>query len=138
MNSIADWLSFEGEERLKHRTGKQVQNSIANDYLPNDFVSDRILSSFPQLVPAGFQISHLPNKVIVVSCQAMQIFELCLIQKQKVVPNLTTESGGGGTASALILLAEKIPCLTEYRQTNLTSSYGPSLKCTESQTSVKT
>ena len=122
---------------MKHRIEKPVQNPIVYDYPPNNIVSNRILSSFPQLVPAGFQISHLPKEVISFACQAVQIFELCLMRKQRRELNRTTESRGGGTASAPSLSVEKVPCLTEYRQTNPTCSFGPSLKCTASLTSAR-
>ena len=136
MNSIVDWLSFEDEERTKHGTGKPVLNQIAYDYPPNDVVSNRILSSFFQLFPAGFKISHLSKKVISFACWAVQIFELSLMRKQREERNHMTGSGGDGATSAKILLEEKISCLREYPEIKPTSSYGPSLKCTESQASV--
>ena len=137
LNSIADWLSFEGEERRQHGTGNPVENPIAYDCQPSNVVTNRILSSFPQLVPAAFTISHLPKEVISFACQAIQIFESCLMLKQKGEPNHPIEYGGGGAASVRSLSEEKVPCLMEYCQTNPTSSYGPSLKCTESQTSAR-
>lgn len=95
LNSIADWLSFEGEERRQHRTGKPVIHPIAYDCPPNNVVSKRILSSFPQLVPADFSISHLLEEVISFACQAIQIFESFLMLKQKGDPNHPIEYGGG-------------------------------------------
>ena len=121
---------------MKHATGRPVINSIAYNYPPNDVVSNRILSSFPQLVPVGFKISHFPKEVNLFACQAIHIFELSLIQKQKGELNHRTESGRGEAFSARSSFEEKIPCLTEYRRTKTTSSYRPSLKYAESQTSV--
>ena len=83
MNSIADWLSFEGEERIKHGTEILVINPTASENSLNHVVSNIIVSSFPQLVPAGFKISHLPKEVILFACQAVQIFDLSLMQKQR-------------------------------------------------------
>ena len=134
LNSIADWLSFEGEERRQYRTGKTVKNPIGYGCPPNDIVTNRILSSFPQLVPADFTISHLPKEVISFACQAIQIFKSCLMLKQKGEPSHPIEYGGDGAVSAKSLLAEKVPCLTEYCQTNPTCSFGPSMKCTASWT----
>ena len=71
MNSIVNWLSFEGTEFMKQGTGRPIQNLIAYDYPPNDVVSNLFFSFFPQLVPAGFQISYLPKEVISFACQAV-------------------------------------------------------------------
>ena len=68
---------------MKHGTGRPVINPITYDYPPNDIVSNRFSSSFPQLVLVGFKISHLPKKIILFACQAIQIFELSLKQKQR-------------------------------------------------------
>ena len=134
LNSIADWLSFEGEERLKHGSGKSVVNPIAYDYPPNNVVSRRVLSSFSHLVPAGFRILHLPKEVISFSCQAMQILKFSSMRKQRQEMKPMTGSGDGGATSAKTLLAEKIPCLTKYREKNPTCFYGPSLRCIKNQT----
>ena len=53
MNSIINWLSFEGEDRMKHDTKRPVQNPISCDYPPNDVVSNKNLSFFSQLVPVS-------------------------------------------------------------------------------------
>lgn len=121
---------------MKYRMKRPVINSIAYDYPPNNVVSSIILSSFLQLVPTGFKISHLPKEVILFACQAIQIFELFLMQKQRGELNHMTESKGGGATSPRSLSKEKGPCLMEYRRIKPTSSYEPSLKCTDSQTSV--
>ena len=68
MNSIADWLSYKGEECIKHNTRKPVLNTIAYDYPPNDIVSHQVFSSFLQIVPAGLKISHLPKDLISFAC----------------------------------------------------------------------
>lgn len=60
-NLTADWLSFEGTSRLEN--GASKQNPIAFDCPPNDVVTHRILSSFPQLFPVGFRVCHLPTKI---------------------------------------------------------------------------
>ena len=136
LNSIADWLFFEGRERMEHGSRKPVVNPIAYDYPPNDVVSHRVLSSFSQLVLAGFRILHLPTEVILFACQATQIFELSMMQKLRQENKPMTGFGEGGAASARTLSEEKIPCLTEYQEKNPTCSYSPSLKCTGNQTLV--
>ena len=124
MNSIADWLSFEGEEHLEHGARKPVLNPITYDYPPSDVVSHRVLSSFPQLVPAGFKILHLPKDVISFACQAVQILKLSLMQKLRQEANHTAGCGENGVASAKTLLPEKIPCLMEYQEKDPIRSYG--------------
>ena len=104
---------------------------------PTTLFLTEFFSFFPQLVPADFTISHLSKEVTSFACQEIQTFKSCFMLKQKGEPNHPIEYGGGGAASAKSLSAEKVPCLTEYRQTNPTSSYGPSLKFTESQTSAR-
>ena len=105
-------------------------------YPPNNVVSHRVLSSFPQLVSADFRILHLPKEVILFACQAIQILELSLMQKLRQETKPMTEFGEGGAASARTLLKEKILCLTEYQEKNPTFSYSPSLKFTGNQTLV--
>ena len=52
LNLISDWLSFEGTSRIEK--GKANANPIVHDCPSNEVVTHRILSAFPQLVPAGF------------------------------------------------------------------------------------
>ena len=132
LNLIADWLSFQGTERVENGTSKQ--NPVAYDCPPNDVITNRIVISFPQLVPADFRISHLPNKILSFASQAVQIFESSLTQKLKAEQKHTTESGGAGPASARISSTTNTPALLEYPQRKLTISYGPSLRFTGNQT----
>ena len=66
LNLISDWLSFEGTLRIEN--GKTKRNPIAHDCQSNKVATHRILSAFPQLVPAGFQISLLPAEVLSFTC----------------------------------------------------------------------
>ena len=118
---------------MKHGSRRPVVNPIAYDYPPNNVVSHRVLSSFPQLVPAGFRILHLPKEIISFACQATQILELSLMQKLKQETKPMTGFGEGGADSARTLSEEN---LTDYQEKNPTCSYGPSLKCTKNQTLV--
>ena len=45
-NTVADWLTFEGDERVEKITGRQF-HPLAYDYPSNDALSDRFLSFFP-------------------------------------------------------------------------------------------
>ena len=92
-NVICDYLSFKGKDRnfKKKRTingvttfvEKIAVNPIAYERPPNDVVTNRILSSFPQLVPRGFKISHLPTDVLSFVQEAAEILESSFIRAQK-------------------------------------------------------
>ena len=128
LNLIADWLSFEGTSRIEN--GSSKQNPIAYDCPPNDVATHRILSSFPQLVPLGFRVCHLPIEIHSFACQAMQIFESSLTAKQKGETRFTTESGGDGNVTAKTSWSGKTLALMEFPQRRRTLSYAPSLKFT--------
>ena len=76
LNLISDWLSFEGTSRIEN--GKPKANPVAYDCPSNEAITHRILSSFTQLVSAGFQVSLLPSAILSFARQAIQIFESSL------------------------------------------------------------
>ena len=55
LNLISDWLSFDGTSRIEN--GKAKTNPIVYNYPSNEVVTHHILSTFPQLIPEGFQVS---------------------------------------------------------------------------------
>ena len=128
-NVIADWLSFEGTDRMEG--GEVKDNPVAHDYAPNDIVTHRIVSNFSQLVPECFEISQLPSDIYSFACQALRIFESSLMRKRKLESNLTTESSDDGEPFVKISSTDNIPILMEYPATKPTSSFGPSSKFTE-------
>ena len=62
LNSIADWLSFEGQERLKHGSGKAVVNPIAYEYPPMMLFLTESFILFPSLFPLVSKAYLCPKK----------------------------------------------------------------------------
>ena len=135
LNKIADWLSFQGEERVEN--GEVKQNPVAYDCAPNDVVTNRIVSHFSQLVPIGFEISQLPPEIKSFAGSAMEIFESSLTRGRKGDPKPTTESGEDGNSSVWITSESRTQTLMEYPQRKSTSSQEHSLKCIGNPTSVR-
>ena len=140
-NVICDYLSFEGKER-KFQKRKWINgkltiferisvNPVAYDCPPNDIVTHRIVSKFPQLVPKGFKICQLPLDVLSFAQEAVRMLELSFIREQKAQTKKLTDTGEDGKVSATITWTELTPALKEYPQKNNGSLYGPSLNFTE-------
>ena len=141
-NVISDYLSFEGSDRCfdkkRFSNGKEVfvkkvsVNPVAHDKPPNDVLTKRILSSFPQLVPPGFKISHLPEDIFSFAQQAVRLLESSLIRAQKEEAKAMNVTGDDGAASASIMSITRTPALMEYHQMKPDSTYyGHSLSYTE-------
>lgn len=129
LNLISDWLSFEGVERVEK--GQPKINPIAFDCPDNHVITHRILHSFPQLVPQGFKVCHLPREILSFAQHAIQIFESSLMRQQKLDRKPTTEFGEGGGPTVRNILETQTPALLEYRQRTPSLLAVPSLKCTE-------
>ena len=127
-NVISDWLSYEGEERSVQ--GEVKENPIAFDCPPNDVVTHRILTSFPQLVPQGFKVCHLPPEILSFAQLAVQILESSTIRKRKTQQKDMTATGGAGAHSATMYCVGKTPPLREYRKKSIGSSLSPSSRFT--------
>ena len=111
-------------------------NLVARDRPPNDILTLRILSDFPQLVPSAFEISHLPDCILSFARQAVELLETSLMREMKGQTKGTTDTGKGGAVSAATISTTNRPALLEYPQTNSSSSHGPSLRYTESQSLI--
>ena len=133
LNLISDWLSFEGVERIEK--GQPKVNPIAFDCPDNNVITHQILQSFPQLVPYGFKVCHLPVEILSFAQHAIQIFESSLMRQQKVDRRLTTEFGGDGEPTVRNIWETQIPALSEYQQRTPSFLAVPSLKCIEDQIS---
>jgi hypothetical protein len=141
-NVISDYLSFEGSDRCFDKkcfsdgeavfVKKVSVNPVAHDKPPNDVLTKRILSSFPQLVPPGFKISHLPEDIFSFAQQAVGLLESSLIRAQKEEAKAMNVTGDDGAVSASIMSTMRTPALMEYHQTKPDSTYGHSLRYTES------
>jgi len=132
-NEIADWLTFEGEDRSNEM--KPVKHPIAYDLPSNDQLTARLLTLFPQLLPQRFAISPLPIEIFSFAQESVQMLELSMIQKQKEVLKMTTGSGGGGLDSSESAPLTRIPILEEYQQVKPPRSSEPFSRYIETLTS---
>jgi len=119
---VADWLTFEGEDRIDYDGSIRV-NPIAYDCPSNDELTHRFHSNFSQLIPKNFRISHLPPEIFSFANQSVQILESSMTQRQKGVQNCTTESGDDGKASAKRYCVGQTLPSTEYQQKGSRSSF---------------
>ena len=126
---ISDWLSFEGTSRIEN--GKAKANPIAHDCPSNEVVTHRILSAFPQLVPAGFRVCQLPKEILSFARQAILIFKLSLTQRQKLDQKARTGFGEGGNHTATNTWVDQTQALLEYPERKPSLHVAPSLNCTE-------
>jgi len=133
-NQISDWLTFEGEERTE--TGTTIPNPIAFDCPTNVQLTHRYRSLFPQHVPSSFAISPLPTEVLLFAEHTLQILELSLEQREKLLLKTKIGSGGVGRASAPSHWDETIPLLAEYPQGKKISFSKFSLNFTADQTLI--
>ena len=111
---------------------KVSENPVAYDCPPNDIVTNRIVSTFPQLVPQGFKICHLPEDLLSFAQEAVGMLKSSFIRALKDETKRTTGSGNDGAGFVNTTSTTRTPALTEYPKTSNDSSFGPSLKFTES------
>ena len=119
-NTVADWLTFEGDERVEKFTGRQF-HPLAYDYPSNDALSDRFLSFFPQDVPRSFRISHLPPEILFFAQRAAEILSLSVNLKEKRATNELIGIGSDGPSSSPTPCSITTPLLMEYPQTKYSS-----------------
>ncbi len=127
-NVVADFLSFKGEDR--EIRGEIKSNPLAYDFPPNDVVTSRTHNHFPQLIPAGFAVSHLPTEILSFANHAGRILQSSLIRKPKGGRKAMTECGGDGRPSVGVPWKEPHHVFTEYEQSRPDSSSRHSLTCT--------
>ena len=128
-NFVTDLLSFEGTVRVRGKGGaiSDKINPLTEDCPPNDVLTDRILSTCPQLVPAAFQICPLENETLCWALQAGQLLALSWTRKQNKTTKGSTEPGGDGQNFAKNAAEEHRHCFKEYAQTDVSFSSKPSL-----------
>ena len=129
-NDVADLLSFEGSDRGK-------KNSLTQDRPPNDILTRRILSQYPQLVPEGFKISNLPPDVSSFVCATMQIIESSWTRNKKKDIGASKESGADGLTSSK-RLADITPASIEFPETSNSFWSNVSLSDSEKESSTRT
>jgi hypothetical protein len=127
-NMVADWLSFEGETRSAEMNRGAVKHPLAYDNPCNTQLTNRFLRCCPQLLPPAFKISQLPAEIFSFAQRSGQMLESSMMRRLKAPPRQSTESQGGGTASASETLPEWTPPFQEYPQLLPPCLSEPSLK----------
>ena len=92
-NTVSDLLSFAGDTRGE-------PHPLAQDFPSDKILTERFHSYLPQLIPAGFDISPLPNEISCFVIQALQTLESSLTQSKSQPTRRKTESGADGSRSA--------------------------------------
>ena len=127
-NFVTNLLSFQGTVRVKGKVGQISDkiNPLTEDCTPNDILTDRIISTCPQLVPTAFQICPLESKTLCWALQAGHLLASLLTHKQNKITKGLTESGGDGPNSVKNAAEEHCHCFKEYAQTDASFSSKPS------------
>jgi hypothetical protein len=119
LNNVADLLSFAGS--LTRAGGKT--HLLAADDPPNDILTQRFHSAYPEQIPANFAISQLPDKILSWASRVLQITALLLSADKKAATKTTTASGVHGSDSASKPAAYLTPSSLVYPQT--TENFSP-------------
>ena len=128
-NDVADLLSFEGEDRGK-------TNSLTVDRPPNNILTQRVLSQYPQLVPANFEISNLPPDISSFVCATMQIIESSWTRNKKKDIAASRECGTDGLASSR-MPDDFTPASITFPETSNSSWPNASLSASEKESSTR-
>ena len=132
-NVVADWLTFEGDDRSKERN--PVSHPLAYDCPSNEQLTNRLLTHCPQLVPQHFEISHLPTEIFSFAQEGARMLESSMIQKQREQQRTPIESGADGFSSADQSSRGRTQILSEYAQSKPPRSSEPFSRYIESQVS---
>jgi len=116
-NFIPDVLSFEGSVRVREKEGfSDKRNHLTIDKPPNNVLTDRILTQYPQTAPPHFRISQLDKETFSWALQTVERLGSCWTQGQKPPTNGATKRGGDVVASAKDSAKDCRPFLAEYPQ----------------------
>jgi hypothetical protein len=101
------------------------QHPLAPDFPADAIQTQRFHSHILQLIPKGFKISPLPNKISCFLIQALQTIESSWIQSKRRPTRKRTASGADGPPSALQPDFELTISLLSYTTTNESLSSSP-------------
>jgi len=93
-NVVSDLLSFEGNKRM----GSVARET--EDCPPDDELTLRIHQSFPQEIPSGFRIQHLPSEIEQFAVSVLRILSKSWKGKPKRRWSAGIGHGGDGEASS--------------------------------------
>jgi hypothetical protein len=119
INNVADLLSFAGS--LTRAGGKT--HPLAADGPPNDILTQRFHSAYPEQIPANFAISQLPDENLSWASRVLQITASLLTADKKAATKTKTASGVDGSDSASKPAAYLTPSSLVYPQT--TKNFSP-------------
>jgi hypothetical protein len=92
--SLADWMLFTMQTR------DRKLNPVALDNPNNELLTHRLHSSAPQLIPQRFEISPLPDGVLLFVEHVLQTTESSMTRRSQRRTKTGTGLGGGGLDSA--------------------------------------
>jgi hypothetical protein len=121
LNLIADLLSFTGN--LTRAGGKT--HPLAADDPPNDVLTQRLHSTYPDQIPAHFAISQLPDDILSWASRVLQTTASSLIADKRAARKTMIESSVDGSDSASKQAALLTPSSLLYPQT--TENFSPDL-----------
>jgi hypothetical protein len=127
-NMVADWLSFEGDNRSAEMNRGAVKHPLAYDSPCNDQLTNRFLRSCPQLLPPAFKISQLPEELFLFAQQSGRMLELSMMRKLKEQSRQLTELPEDGKVSAEETSPESTHPFLEFPQSLPDCLSEPSLK----------
>jgi hypothetical protein len=126
LNLVADLLSFAGS--LIRAGGKS--HPLAADDPPNDVLTQRLHSTYPDQIPAHFAISQLPDDILSWASRVLQTTALSLIADKRAATKTMTGSGADGSDSASTQAALLTPSSLVYPQSTENFSPAPSSRVT--------
>jgi hypothetical protein len=121
LNLIAFLLSFGGN--LTRAGGKM--HPLAADDPPNDVLTQRLHSTYPDQILAHFVISQLLDDILSWALRVLQTTASLLIADKRAATKTTTESGVDGSDSASKQAALLTPSALLYLQ--MTENFSPNL-----------
>jgi hypothetical protein len=121
-NVVADLLSYIG-------TSREAPHPIAPDNPSDPELTQRFHSLLPQLIPANFKISPLPDELLSFAMQALLIAESSWIRAKSPPMRAKTGSGDAGLVSATKPDSKMTPSSLLYPSANANSSFAPSSRC---------
>jgi hypothetical protein len=128
-NTVSDLLSYAGAVR-------GYSHPLAPDFPSDPVLTARFHLHLPQLIPAGFAISPLPNEIFSFVILALQTIESSWTRNKKKPTKSETESGVDGSPSAQPPALKLTPSSLSYSTAKPSSSSDPFSPSTEWLTGV--
>lgn len=121
LNSVADWLSYEGAER------SEGTNPLTEDEPDDATLTERFHSLFPQMIPRDFKVSPLEPAKLSWVVQVLRTLESSLTPDESLQTRKTTGTGDDTTSSSSTWTLINTRSIS-YSKKRRRSSEKPSLK----------